>query len=275
MERLEKGASQYLGEVWQEPEGMRLLLAESSQLTVVGWLDIKWAHEGTNLIGRLSASVFVGEELAGHLEWLQISIDYAVNMFFAARALRSWPRWVRPIVHWIIPECRRCRVEVQKARQLLCEVIRQRSEQTQRYEDAITWMNEAAAGRKYDVVGAQLGLAMAANVTTAELLKQTLISICSQPELISPLRAELDTAIADHSWSAAGLFNMRLLDSVIKETQRLYPLGEGKSCGFELARHANVASSQPGAPGHSEHYFAKRSAAPARNKYRRRYQTIS
>ena len=61
---------------------------------------------------------------------------------------------------------------------------------------------------------------MAAVVTTSELLKQTLIEICSH-ELMIPLREEVEAVVHEPGWSPAALTNMRLLDSVIKETQRL------------------------------------------------------
>lgn len=200
-----------------------------ADLNLLDWHEVSWAGDGTKMIGAMSSSVFVGEELARNEEWQKISIEYAVNMFLAARALRSWPVWMRPFIHWIVPECRKCRAEVKKGRDLITDVVRKRSNTSTKYDDSITWMHEKAGGRPYDAAAAQLGLAMAATITTSELLKQTLIDICAHPELISPLREEIDSAIKQYGWSATGLFHMELLDSVIKETQRLTPLAESKS----------------------------------------------
>lgn len=68
---------------------------------------------------------------------------------------------------------------------------------------------------------------MAAVVTTSELLKQALINVCAHTDLVEPLRDEINVSVRANGWTTAGLFNMSLLDSVIKETQRLNPLAQG------------------------------------------------
>jgi len=193
-------------------------------------------------IGFMSASVFVGDELAQNPTWQQITTDYAVTMFMATRALRAWPRWTRPFVHWFLPACRSCRAEVKRARRILRKEMHERANQKEqalfegnsprKYEDTITWMEGIRSGRSYDAVAAQLGFAMAALVTTSELLKQVLINVCVHSELIEPLRKEIENSVRAHGWTIAGLFNMQLLDSFIKETQRLSPGSEG---GFHLS----------------------------------------
>ncbi|KAF3042928.1 hypothetical protein E8E12_007216 [Didymella heteroderae] len=190
------------------------------------WHEITWAKDGTNLIGRMSSSVFVGEQLARNEQWQKISISYAVNMFQGARVLRSWPAWTRPYIHWFLKECKVCRAEVKNAGALLKSEIQRRSPAVEKYEDTITWMHNAAKGRPYNATSTQLGLSMAAVITTSELLKQSLINICAHSELIGPLREEIKQAVDQEGWSAATLAQMLLLDSVIKETQRLYPMSE-------------------------------------------------
>ncbi|KAK1035426.1 hypothetical protein LTR74_018885, partial [Friedmanniomyces endolithicus] len=70
---------------------------------------------------------------------------------------------------------------------------------------------------------AQLGLAISSIHTTTQLLTQTLIDMCMHPALLEPLRKEVTAATEEHGFTTAGLYNMKLLDSVIKETQRLKP----------------------------------------------------
>jgi hypothetical protein len=161
-----------------------------------------------------------------------------MTMFMATRALRAYPSWSRPFIHWFLPACRTCRAEVKRARKILLQELDSRTSLKKeaatgsgqakgKYEDTITWVEEAQAGRAYDPVGTQLGMAMAAVVTTSELLKQALIEICTHSELIVPLRDEILASVRAHGWTTAGLFNMQLLDSVVKETQRLNPGSEG------------------------------------------------
>jgi hypothetical protein len=207
----------------------------------------------------MSASVFVGEELAQNATWQQISTDYAVTMFMATRALRACPAWTRSFMHWFLPACRKCRGEVKRARRILEQELHRRGNKQKqalnedytpkRYDDTITWMEEIAAGRPYDPVAAQLGISMAAIVTTSELLKQVLVDICSHTELIEPLREEIQDAVRAHGWTTAGLFNMPLLDSVVKESQRLNPLSEGIVQQLSVMHLTNKDPSQPRTEG--------------------------
>ncbi|ENH71565.1 Ent-kaurene oxidase [Fusarium oxysporum f. sp. cubense race 1] len=184
------------------------------------WKAVDWAKDGVSLISRMSASVFVGEELSRDETWQQVSTNYGMTVFLAARALRAWPRLLRPIVQWFLPACKSCRAEVQRAREVLHKNLAKRAAEDKEHNDSISWFGEIAGGKSYDPVAAQLGMSMAAVVTTSELLKQTIIEICAH-DLIAPLREEVEAVVAEHGWSPAALTNMRLLDSVIKETQRL------------------------------------------------------
>lgn len=177
----------------------------------------------------MSSSVFVGPDLARDAQWQRISTEYTINMFMAVKELSTWPKWSRPWIHWFLPAFRNCRQQVTLARSLLQDVMDERARSAERHEDAITWVAEAAKGRPVDAAGAQLGLAMAALFTTSELMKQALLDICAHPELVEPLRQEITSAIEKHGWTTAGFFNMQLLDSAIKESQRMNTLSEGMS----------------------------------------------
>lgn len=187
-------------------------------------------------VGRMSASVFVGPELSRNPDWQNLTITYTTNSFFAVRSLRSVPALLRPVMHWLLPEFKTVREQVKLARKILQPVLdkqglSRKSADTSsqvKYNDTIAWMEETAAGRLYDPVGAQLGFALSALHTTSNLMKQALYDICSHPELIEPIRDEVSKAVSENGWSMAGVYKMQLLDSVIKESQRLKPSGLGE-----------------------------------------------
>ncbi|GME23982.1 cytochrome P450 [Neofusicoccum parvum] len=229
------------------------------------WHDTNWAQDVVRFIGLMSSAVFAGPELAHNAEWQRITTTYTLSMFQAVKALRNWPAWTRPLVHWFLPECRASRQEVSSARRLLAPVLERRARaaskaaaeggQPTKHEDTIAWMDEAASGRPYDPVAGQLGMAMAAIMTTSQLLQQALLDICSHAELIAPLRSEAAAAVGAHGWTTAGLFHMQRLDSCVKESQRLNSLSavnlERKAVrdvalpdGRVLRRGTNVAVSQ-------------------------------
>jgi cytochrome P450 len=69
----------------------------------------------------------------------------------------------------------------------------------------------------------QLALAMAALVTTTEVLRQVLIEIARRPEYVEPLRDEIEGAIVDDKITAASLASLQLLDSFMKGSQKQIP----------------------------------------------------
>ena len=95
--------------------------------------------------------------------------------------------------------------------------------------DAIVWLHEVANGQPYDPVTVQLGVSITAIHTTTDLLTQTLLDLVAHPEIIGPLRKEIEGVVAEHGWGMTTLQKMTLLDSVVKETQRLKPASGGKS----------------------------------------------
>ena len=178
----------------------------------------------------MSASIFVGDELARDPEWQKLTVTYTVNTFNACAALRQWPAFLRLVVHRFLPQSRSCREQVRRTRRKVDAVQRKRerereaalvnNEEPVKYEDAITWFDEIAAGRKYDRAGAQLALAISALHTTSEAFRQVLLDVCLHPELLQSMREEMQIAIEESGWTMAALAKMQLVDSVLKESQR-------------------------------------------------------
>lgn len=154
-----------------------------------------------DVVARVSSRVFLGPELATNQEWLAITKEYAVDCFIAARALRQWPFFLRPIVHWILPECRRIRAELRKARKIIAPVVEKRramnrttieaGQTLSKKADTIGWLDTVARGREYDVALSQLGLSFAAVHTTSELVCGIIGDLAMNPEYFEPLREEI------------------------------------------------------------------------------------
>lgn len=192
------------------------------------WHAIDWPQDGVRFIGRMSASVFVGPELARNPEWQDLILTSTLNTFMGVRSLHAWPAILRPLVHWFLPELRKCREMVRLARRMLQPTFADRARAKEggkknKFNDTIEWLDEIAAGRPYDAAAAQIAFAISAMHTTSDLLKQALLDICMHPKLIPTIREEVKQAIGESGWSTAGVFKMQLLDSAVKETQRLKP----------------------------------------------------
>ena len=52
--------------------------------------------------------------------------------------------------------------------------------------------------------------------------------LAQNPEILEPLRKEIVDTLQQHGWKKAALYNMKLLESVNRESQRLKPVTNGK-----------------------------------------------
>ncbi|KAK2037422.1 cytochrome P450, partial [Colletotrichum somersetense] len=201
------------------------------------WQGVLLKDSILDLIARLSARVFLGNDEVSHNElWLRITKEYTVNSFMAAYEIRSYPQFLRPIIHWFLPRARIVRAQLRAAESIIGPVIaRRRAEKTfitatyadkPEISDSIEWLEQLAKARNLDYKAAalQLNLAISAIHTTTDLLTHTMYQLMLNPEFIQPLRDEITSVVTpDGELKHAALYNLELMDSVIKEAQRLKP----------------------------------------------------
>ncbi|KAK2040401.1 cytochrome P450 [Colletotrichum somersetense] len=198
------------------------------------WREYNIKTDILDMISRISSRVFLGEEVCRDERWLAITKSYTVNSFLSARILRPYPNWARFVVQWFLPECKALRQQVSDGRKIIGPVLQRRRslrEQSRKegnpvptFNDGIDWFEEESRGEKYDEVGAQLGLSIVAVHTTTDLTVEAMLRIAENPSLFDPLRKEIVEVLSADGWNKKALFNMKLLDSVLKETQRLKPI---------------------------------------------------
>ncbi|KAI3328518.1 cytochrome P450 [Ustulina deusta] len=205
------------------------LLGESPE-----WKEVNVMHTSVKYVSSLSSRIFLGDELCRNKLWLDTTSQYAINSMHAVKRLRLYPKFSRRFVHWFLPECRLIRRLLNEARVIIQEVLdRRRAEKIAaakegrpipRSNDAIEWAEEESKNDPYDPAVYQIGLSMAAIHTTSDLLNQTLHNLVQRPELINDLREEMIEVLQNEGLTKTALFNLKLMDSVLKETQRLKPI---------------------------------------------------
>lgn len=199
------------------------------------------------MIARISSRVFLGEELCRNKEWLHVTKEYTVTSFKAAEDLRRWHWSVRPLANMFLGECRKARAMIRDSRRVIAPVLQRRQQlradavaagkKPDEFNDALKWFEDAKEGLVYDAALSQLVLSLAAIHTTSDLLTFTLINICQHPEIIKPLREEIIAVHREDGWRKTALYKMKLLDSVIKESQRIKPIAMSKSHIFTTTSH--------------------------------------
>lgn len=100
-----------------------------------------------------------------------------------------------------------------------------------RYNDAMEWLEQVAKGRAYDPAAIQLTFSIVAIHTTSDMTTQAIYDLCGREELVQELRDEIVSVISADGWKKTALYKLQLMDSFLKESQRLKPINIGKSTG--------------------------------------------
>ncbi|KAF4201487.1 hypothetical protein CNMCM8927_001473 [Aspergillus lentulus] len=198
------------------------------------WQSLVFAQEIPYVVARLSSLVFMGEKVCRDKEWLHVSVNYTIDTFVAARDLRLWPSITQSLVHWFLPSTRRVRKHISVAKKIVQEEVEKRElirqgklpeENPAKTDDALDWFREVAAGRPYDMTKSQIGLSLAAIHTTSNLLTNVMYDLIAYQEYIQPLRDEIVAVVKEDGYlKKTSLTKLKLMDSFMKETQRLNPV---------------------------------------------------
>ncbi|XEV04478.1 hypothetical protein FSHL1_009765 [Fusarium sambucinum] len=209
------------------------------------WHSINPPKETIRIVSRVSSRIFMGKELCRDEGWTKTSSDYTLVAFGSLALVRKYPRWLRPYIHWFLPCCKEARKKLKEARECLQPHLDRRAVIKQQalaqgqpcpFNDAIEWFTKEYDA--HDPATQQISISIVAYHTTSDLLCETLFNLCQHPELFKPLRDELVTVLSrEGGMTKAALYNLKLMDSVIKESQRLRPIVLG---AFRRIALANV-----------------------------------
>ncbi|KAI1490402.1 cytochrome P450 [Biscogniauxia mediterranea] len=234
---LKKQLTKFLSKV-TEPlaqEGARavsLNLGESQE-----WRELALRPAMLDIVARMSSRVFLGEEICQNKEWLDITKEFTVNFTGALFELTAYPVPLRRFVHWFLPLCKGLRATNARAKEIIAPVIAKRAEirraaqaagqEVPFFNDALDWLDQEAKalGTDYSPDAAQLVLSFVAIHTSSDLLGQVILDIAQHPEIVPEVREEIVRELRANGWKKTSLYNMKLLDSIMKESQRRKPIG--------------------------------------------------
>ncbi|KAL4918468.1 cytochrome P450 [Aspergillus aurantiobrunneus] len=199
------------------------------------WHEVAVKQSVLAITFQQSTRVFLGKEFCRDQRWLQITTNVTILAFRMVEMMRMWPSLLRPIVARFLPICQELCAENQKARDIINPIVEKRRQEKEKlaqegktqepFLDTLGWAEEFADGQEYDPAMLQLTIAMSAMHNTADFLTQMLYDLAARPELVEELRREITSVKQQYQWSKAAIFNLKLMDSVMKESQRLKPTG--------------------------------------------------
>ncbi|OJD34743.1 cytochrome p450 [Diplodia corticola] len=196
------------------------------------WSKTTFAALATEIAARMSAKVFLGEPLCRNRALVDISIAFTHDAFKAKMALDRVPAPLRPLARYWLPEMARVRAIQKTMGQLIEPELRARRARRAQLEaagepapkpaDSLEWMDAVARGRPWDFAAAQLLLNFNAIHTTSLTLTHLMFDLVAHPACVEQLRREIaDVLREDQGWKKTSLYKMKLLDSCMKESQRI------------------------------------------------------
>ncbi|SMR61255.1 unnamed protein product [Zymoseptoria tritici ST99CH_3D1] len=198
------------------------------------WHSVEAKEDVLDFVARLSSLIFLGPDFVHNKEWIRIAKNYTVDTFTAIAICRYIPALIRPLFVQFLPLCRKVRRDYTTCANILAPVLASREAELKAAksesrppnlpDDAIEWFRNAAHGREYNQTDVQVSLQVASIHTTTDLLAQAILNLCAHPEMVAPLREEAIAVLSTQGWQKTALTSLHLLDSFLKETQRLKPI---------------------------------------------------
>uniref|UniRef100_A0A093VCQ8 Ent-kaurene oxidase n=1 Tax=Talaromyces marneffei PM1 TaxID=1077442 RepID=A0A093VCQ8_TALMA len=195
------------------------------------WKAVFPAHSLLPVIASCSGRVFVGKDLNRNPEFLDCILNFTIDSMMGGEKLRQYPSFIRNFVQWWIPELQRSRAKLKKMMHLLGPVLEVRKG-VDHVSDMLSWnVANSPSNLKHNLkyqAHNQLIASAAAIHTTNMQLSHALFDLAAYPEYQAPLREEVQTVLRTEPngvWTKSGLAKLRKLDSFLKESQRMNPLG--------------------------------------------------
>lgn len=201
------------------------------------------------IVSLLSARIFVGRPLSRNEEWVAVSINYTFQLILVRNALKKWPLWSRKFVGPFLKEVRQLAKLRERGTELIQPLIDMQlskagneklfSQDGEELGNVISWL--LARSQKNEVKDAriiaiqQLNITFAAIHTTTFTVTQAILDLAAYPEYAQILLDEIDVVSNEDGYDTtengtailpkSSIPRLAKLDSFIKESQRINPLG--------------------------------------------------
>ncbi|CAK5284541.1 unnamed protein product [Mycena citricolor] len=186
------------------------------------------------IVARTSNRVFVGLPLCRNPEYLQLNIDYTIDIVTRGGLIRLLPDFLKPL---LAPLLSSKNSSLRHALTFMRPILQERidmdakhgKEWADRPNDFISWLIDDLPATEEptveDLALRILAVNMAAIHTSSTTLTAALYDLAKYPEYLKPLREEVERVTEAEGWTKASLGNMHQIDSFLRESQRLHGSG--------------------------------------------------
>lgn len=167
-----------------------------------------------------------------------MAINSTFDSFVGAAMMYKYPSWSWAIMRFFVPQTRRIQQCRRRVGEMLKPILKERIDYaknnpgSKKPSDMIQWLIDNSNGRGEDLpfqANEHIVMNVAATHTTGGQLAHTLCALAQHPEYVPILREELQEALknlkAGENLNKKTLFQLKKMDSFMREVQRMNPPG--------------------------------------------------
>ncbi|KAI0800577.1 cytochrome P450 [Fomes fomentarius] len=192
------------------------------------WVTVTMVSTLQKVVARISSRVFVGLPLCRNRDYLDIVVNFAIDMISDRNRFMGYPQFLRSLIARLKSDTGR---NVGKASQYLSPIFDERRVMLEAFgegysgkpKDLLQWILEEGIrrGSSDQAMATRILLTYFGAVdATSITLTHALFDLASMPRYIQPLRKEIESVIATDGWTKLSMDKMWKLDSFLKESQR-------------------------------------------------------
>ncbi|KAH6627324.1 cytochrome P450 [Chaetomium tenue] len=192
-----------------------------------------------NVFSRITARSLVGPELCDNQEWQDIILGFTNSAFKASHGVRAryhpWTRWLAKYFDGDVKDVYRYR---KRAGNLLRPILETRKAEYKargkgekvKHEDGIQWILDAYHSTGSTLTPDKLAqdefiITIASIHSSAATALSILYDLMDRPECLVEIQEEISKVLKQYgSWTRQSLAALRIMDSFMKESQRVHTL---------------------------------------------------
>ncbi|KAF9235151.1 cytochrome P450 [Melanogaster broomeanus] len=185
------------------------------------WKSVPALDTVRKVVCRTANRAFVGLPLCRNPDWVNLNIQYTVDLFRAGIVIGLFPRMLAPLAaRWLTGVARSIRGGMKH----LHPIIEERQKYVEKHgnrgadrPNVLSWLMEVAEGSERNTKSLTLRILH----LQMQIFAQALYNLAANPQYMQPLREEVESIVESEGWSKGALVKMRRIDSFLKESQRM------------------------------------------------------
>lgn len=192
------------------------------------WTKLPALETIMKIVTRVANRLFVGLPLCRDADFTELNIQFAIDVMKSAAVINLFPSYLKPFAGRFVGSVP---ASVKRGMGHLAPIVEKRLKNLEEHgkdlsmkpNDMISLLIDTAKPeQRTSRHVTQMLLALSSAVHTISMsLTHALFHLAVHPEVISPLREEVDAIVAKEGWTKAAVDKMDKVDSFLRESQRL------------------------------------------------------